>query len=97
MILLKLWKPSDSFSLAGEHHTETTVRHHSGRELMLAWGPYALLVIFVLLWGYKPTQQYLNIVSIAFHWPGLHNTIERMPPAVAKPMPYGAPYNFNWL
>src|SRR3954469_6646239 len=29
---------------------------HSAREIFLAWAPYGLLVIFVLLWGYKPLQ-----------------------------------------
>jgi lactate permease len=51
----------------------------------------------VLLWGYKPFQAELNKVSIAISWPGLHNTIERMPPVVAKPSLYAASYNFNWL
>jgi lactate permease len=36
-------------------------------------------------------------VSIVVNWPGLHNTIERMPPVVAKPSLYAASYNFNWL
>ena len=26
--------------------------------------PYALLVLFVLLWGYKPVQRVLNLASI---------------------------------
>src|SRR5690242_9905656 len=30
--------------------------HHSGVVVAHAWAPYALLVIFVLLWGYKPLQ-----------------------------------------
>ncbi|MBM3773925.1 MAG: L-lactate permease, partial [Acidobacteria bacterium] len=72
-------------------------KRHSGRELALAWAPYALLVVFVLLWGYPPVRAQLNSVSFEFGWPGLHNQIERVPPAVAKPAPYAARYNFNWL
>jgi lactate permease len=30
-------------------------------------------------------------------WPLLHNTIQRMPPAVPKPAPYAAVYTFGWL
>jgi lactate permease len=30
-------------------------------------------------------------------WPGLHNLITQMPPVVARPTPYGAPYELNWL
>ena len=57
-------------------------RAHSGREIWLAWAPYVLLVIFVLLWGYKPWQAKLDSFNIVFHWPGL---------------PSAAPYKFNWL
>jgi L-lactate transport len=62
-----------------------------------AWAPYALLVVFVLAWGIKPIQTQLNHSSLQFAWPGLHNTIQRMPPVVAKPSAYAASYNFNWL
>ena len=68
-----------------------------GRGVALAWTPYALLVVLVLLWGYKPTLRYLNMATIAFPWPRLHNTIQRMPPVVPKPSGYAAMYTFNWL
>ena len=72
-------------------------RKHSGREIRLAWTPYMLLVVFVLLWGYKPLQAELNKVNILVNWPGLHNLVQRMPPVVPKPAPYPAVFNFNWL
>ena len=70
---------------------------HSAGEILHAWAPYALLVVFVLLWGILPIQRQLNHFSLPFNWPGLHNLIERTPPAVAKAGPYAAVYNFNWL
>jgi lactate permease len=72
-------------------------QHHSGHVIALAWAPYVLLVIFVLLWGYKPLQTWLNSFNIPVSWPGFHNVVRRMPPAVAKPAPYAAVYNFAWL
>jgi lactate permease len=69
----------------------------SAGEIAHAWVPYALLVVFVLLWGYKPMQTWLNQFNLPFNWPGLHNTIQRMPPVVAKPSGYPAVYNFTWL
>ncbi len=72
-------------------------RKHSGREIRLAWAPYMLLVVFVLLWGYKPLQAELNKFNILINWPGLHNLVQRMPPVVAKPAPYPAVFNFSWL
>jgi lactate permease len=70
---------------------------HSGHTIALAWAPYLLLVVFVLLWGYKPLQTELNKFNILISWPGLHNLVQRMPPVVAKAAPYAAVYNFTWL
>ena len=46
----------------------TPPRHPTG-ELLMAWAPYMLLVVFVLLWGYKPIQVKLNTASQVFHGP----------------------------
>jgi lactate permease len=53
------------------------------RGVFIAWAPYLLLVIFVLLWGYAPIQKWLDHFSILIHWPGL--------PTKA------APYKLGWL
>jgi lactate permease len=66
-------------------------------QVLAAWAPYALLVVFVLLWGYKPLQAHLNAANINVNWPGLHNAIQRMPPVAAKASPYAAVYSFTWL
>jgi len=55
---------------------------HTGKVIFSAWVPYILLVIFVLLWGYKPLQTRLDSYTVAFHWPALAD----------KPM-----YKFSWL
>ncbi len=36
-----------------------------------AWMPYVMLVILVLIWGYKPFQTQLDKLSLIIHWPGL--------------------------
>ena len=72
-------------------------QQHSGHSIAMAWVPYVLLVIFVLLWGLDPIKTQLNAHNILIKWPGLHNLVQRMPPAVAKPVPYAAVYNFTWL
>jgi L-lactate transport len=59
-----------------------TPHSHTGRSMFLAWAPYGLLVVFVLLWGYKPLQARLDAFTIPIHWPGLAD----------KP-----PYKFSWL
>jgi L-lactate transport len=97
VILFKLWKPKPGFKFDEHSSVQATPPRHPTGALMMAWAPYLLLVVFVLLWGYKPIQMKLNTASQVFTWPGLHNLIVRMPPVVAKPAPYGAPYTFNWL
>jgi lactate permease len=91
ILLFRFWKPRGSAtgSRPTPVHTRWQVAH--------AWAPYALLVVFVLLWGYKPLQTELNRANLAFAWPALHNAIQRMPPVVPKPSPYAASYNFTWL
>jgi L-lactate transport len=109
VVLFKLWKPKDQFSLEPQEMAAAVSSRgkvvavkeippkHSMRELLMAWGPYLLLVILVLVWGYKPVQTHLNSVTEIFPWPGLHNQIQRVPPVVSKPSPYASMYTFNWL
>lgn len=96
VILLRFWKPSDCFRLPNTPAIGTT-RRHSGREVLAAWVPYILLVIFVLLWGVGPVKHWLEAVTVKIDWPGLHNLILRTPPVVSKPSPYAAVYTLNLL
>jgi L-lactate transport len=112
IVLFKLWQPKDSFVLEGEHATAQVAaapggrvggqvtagaKHsHSGGQVFSAWLPYLLLVVFVLLWA-KPIKGFVEAQTINFPWPGLHNAIQRMPPTVKSPSPYGAMYAFPWL
>jgi len=99
VILLSFWKPKDAFALPEEHVTHSTIAeaHYPVRELLVAWGPYILLVVFVLLWTWKPLQTQLNSFSVLIPWPWLHNEVQRVPPVVAAASPYGAVFNLNWL
>jgi L-lactate transport len=110
IVLLRFWKPRSTERrkpgaarvdwesvTTQEEHAPKASPQHSTREIWLAWMPYALLVVFVLAWGYQPFLVVLNRVSISFAWPGLHNEIVRMPPVVRSPTKYLAMFNFNWL
>jgi L-lactate transport len=96
-VLFLFWQPGDKFHLEGDSSRASQPAKHAKGELALAWGPYILLVLFVLLWGWAPMQKELNRLSISYPWPGLHNVIERTPPAVSRPVPYAAVFNLNWL
>ena len=107
ILLLKFWSPrlppsaSMHAAICGASSpaqpTSGEKKHFSHREVFHAWLPYILLVVFVLLWGFKPWQAILNSVSFTFHWPALHNLVQRMPPVIPRPAPYAAVFNMNWL
>lgn len=85
--LLHVWTPKGS------------VKQKTGYrlgEIVSAWSPYLLLVVFILLWSIGDISAALNRPSLVFAWPGLHNLIERVPPAVAQAGPYPAIYRFRW-
>jgi lactate permease len=95
-MLFKVWKPKDRFAMAeGRSLDEQSVAppHHPAGEVLMAWMPYILLVIIVLVWGYN--QTYLRGVSQVFNWPGLHNAVEIVPPVSKIPGPYAAVYRFD--
>ena len=66
-------------------------------QVLRAWSPYGVLVLCVLLWGWKPLAMHLDIPTITFPWPWLHDAVLRMPPIVKAPSPYHAIFAFNWL
>lgn len=95
VILLKVWKPKTLFHLDGK--ASAAPPKHALGDVLLAWAPYGLLVLFVLLWGQSDIKAALDQVTLKFGWPGLHNLITRTAPVVAKNSPYAAPYTLNWL
>ncbi len=97
VLAMKIWKPKQVFRLEGDIAVSTEGHKHTAGEVLSAWSPYALLVVFVLAWRYGPIETTLNSLSVSIQVPGLHNLITRMPPIVAEASPYAASYNFQWL
>jgi lactate permease len=97
VLLMKFWQPARLFRLPGDEPATGRHKKHGGGATFLAWTPYLLLVVFVLLWGYRPVRALLETVTVTVPVPGLHNTIQRIPPVTAAPSPYAALYTFNWL
>jgi len=89
LLLLRFWTPPGD--------EKRTASRHTPGEIFLAWSPYLLLVIFVLLWGSATTKAILDKATMIIPWPGLHNLITRMPPITPQAAPYGAPYTLNFL
>ncbi len=91
--------------LEGDKEATIAPKKHSGKEVFMAWLPYLLLVIFVLVWGEVDIKMQIdrftngllsallpvnpNVLN-GLNVPGLHNMIVRIPPVTAAPAPYGA-------
>jgi lactate permease len=112
VLMLKLWKPKNILRLEGDKPIAVAPKHHSGAEIFAAWLPYILLVAFVLVWGEPHVKLAINrwtdsllpaflpqsaTVLNGMEVPGLHNAIVRIPPVTARPAPYPAVYELNWL
>jgi L-lactate transport len=100
LLLLRVWQPTDSdqYRLTGENAGISQPAAKLGvAQVMLAWLPYLLLVVIVILWGIPTVHDWLELVTIKIPWPGLHNLIQRMPPVVTKASNYAATYNINYL
>jgi lactate permease len=110
--VLKMWKPTNIMRLEGDKPASLTMSRHKPVEIFLAWVPYLLLVVFVLIWGEPDIKLAINTwtdglwpASLPMHEtqlnrlmvPGLHNAITQIPPVAPKPTAYGATYEMNWL
>jgi L-lactate transport len=99
--VLRVWKPKTTSVLAPLNVIPPSSPQPDVQpgllQVIYAWLPYGLLVICVLLWGYKPIQTWLNAVTIAIPWPFLHDVVVRMPPIVPRAAPYHSIFNFNWM
>ena len=92
LVLLAFWRPRDA-TIDTVHLPPRAER----AQLLRAWSPYILLVIFVLLWGFTPFKAVLDKATVVIPWPGLDGAIQRLPPVVAKAAPYPAKFTFNIL
>jgi L-lactate transport len=70
---------------------------YTAGQVVTAWMPYIFVVVLVLLWGYKPFLNILNLATIAVRWPALHNLVLRTPPVLLKASPYPAVFNLNLI
>jgi lactate permease len=61
--VLKLWKPASIMRLEGDKPVSLTLTRHSGGQLFMAWSPYLLLVVFVLMWGEAQIKPTINAIG----------------------------------
>jgi lactate permease len=112
VLVIRLWNPKSVLRLEGDKPATLAMKRHTGGEVFLAWVPYLLLVVFVLMWGepaikgaidrwtndWMPSFLPRNAATLnGINVPGLHNLITRVPPVTPQPSPYAAVFTWNWL
>ncbi|MFD2752916.1 L-lactate permease [Comamonas terrae] len=104
---LRVWQPRNIWrtttlrgheSGQGETEAPRAVAKHSRADVIRAWTPWAILTVFVFIWGLPSVKAALNgIFSPSFPIDGLDKLIEKMPPVVKQPTKEGAVYVLNLL
>jgi lactate permease len=110
ILFLRVWQPRSiwrSVSLKGHEDdsgtpaaTASTAKRspHSTAELVRAWTPWAIMTVFVFIWGLPAVKNWLNdLFAPNFPIGGLHNMVEKMPPVAPGPTKEGAVYAFTLL
>ncbi|MEQ6433887.1 L-lactate permease [Comamonas sp. w2-DMI] len=104
---LRVWQPRNIWrtttlrgheSGQGETEAPRAVAKHSRADVIRAWTPWAILTVFVFIWGLPSVKAALNgIFNPSFPIDGLDKLIEKMPPVVKQPTKEGAVYVLNLL
>ena len=110
VIFLRFWQPKKIWRFEDEgaadaaaHASSAPAVNYTAGQVAKAWMPFAILSIFVLLWGLPSIKKSINTYTTpAFKtggWdvPMLHKAVSRAAPVVAKPTPENAKYDFNWV
>ena len=107
VLFLRVWKPKNVWTSptmrgrdisAAEAKPPRPQVRHARAELVRAWTPWAILTLFVFVWGLPPVKAFLNsLFAPAFPISGLHNLIQKVPPVVPTPHPEAAIYTLNLL
>lgn len=93
-VFLRFWQPAETWRFADEDKMPDGDDHPplTRRQLIYAWGPWALLSVMVFLWGWPSFKSFLNggdpqqpnllarVSKVSFPVPGLHNVVYRTSP-----------------
>ena len=100
VLFLRIWQPANVWrgvsredqagieqaSLAAPDARTTQLRKHSPQAVRAAWTPWAILCVFVFIWGLPQTKELLDgVFALKIPFPGLHEMAVRVPPVVQVP------------
>ncbi|HEY1174181.1 MAG TPA: L-lactate permease [Verrucomicrobiae bacterium] len=99
VILLRYWQPKEIWPLpkpeAETKKDSTTTTPETTAPVVLnrqnviaAWKPWAILTVFILVWGIQPFSKFLNTLSPAgYPVPYLHGKVQRVSPVAPENAP----------
>ena len=110
-LFLKVWRPKEIWTSAALYNRHddsrveqtiapetTTIHDGSTQDVIKAWLPWAILCVFVLVWGsvwFKTAVDPMYGPKIQIS--GLHEMIEKVPPVVPAAAKEAAEFKFNIL
>jgi lactate permease len=98
-VFFKFWRPGEVWRYPGEAPVKivTASERLGAVKILMAWMPFVLLTVSVVIWGLAPVVKQLDTVSFRQPVPGLHNMTVRMPPVTLAPQPQAAVFDGSWL
>ncbi|WP_276346919.1 L-lactate permease [Daejeonella sp. JGW-45] len=107
IVLLKFWQPKTLWKLPVAEDTVPIDKNPAGverKDIIRAWTPWVILVIFIFAWGVPTVKTALNKISAPeFEVAYLHELVKRTPPIAPEPtidkpaQAEAAVFKLNWL
>jgi lactate permease len=110
LIFLRVWQPKKIWRFEEEREEDAAklargevARQYTRGQVVRAWMPFAILSLFVLVWGLPSVKTAMGKATTpafangGWEVPYLHKAVSRAQPVVAKPTPENAKFDFNWL
>jgi len=107
LVFLRFWRPKRVWRFANEgaavpagqsRGNPAAASRHTPGQVLKAWMPFAILSVFVLVWGLPQVKGAMNRATTpVWDVPFLHNAVSRAAPVVTKLTPEAARFDFNWL
>lgn len=107
IVLLKFWQPKTLWELPVAEDTVPIDKEPANvkrKDMIRAWTPWAILVVFIFAWGVPTVKTELNKISAPeYKVAYLHNLVKRTPPIAPEPTAdkpaktEEAVFKLNWI
>jgi lactate permease len=99
VMFLRIWRPRHILALEpSENRVENIETGSTPREKIRAWMPWAILSVFVFVWGLPEVKAFFDqLTTLRLPVPGLDQLVYRVPPIVAAARAEPAVFSLNWL